>query len=148
VAKQKEELIKMLNRALELEHAARIQYLTHAQLISGSNSPFIIARLQEIAKDEQGHESKFRTWISNYLGSEPTMNLAETHRSQNTNSILRINLKQEKDAVAFYKQILEKIQSAREHLPYEFETLKIGILQIIVDEQEHIVELRQLLGLR
>ena len=27
----KEELLKMLNHALELEHAARIQYLAHAE---------------------------------------------------------------------------------------------------------------------
>lgn len=31
----KEGIIKMLNQALELEHAARIQYLAHAEILDG-----------------------------------------------------------------------------------------------------------------
>jgi bacterioferritin (cytochrome b1) len=40
--KIKQELIQMLNRALELEHAARIQYLTHAELIKGLGAEKVI----------------------------------------------------------------------------------------------------------
>jgi bacterioferritin (cytochrome b1) len=55
----------MLNKALELEHAARIQYLAHAELVAGLNAEPIIERLKEIAGDEEKHEQKFRTLIGN-----------------------------------------------------------------------------------
>lgn len=45
----KEQLAKMMNYALELEHAARIQYLAHAELIKGLKAEVIIKRLEEIA---------------------------------------------------------------------------------------------------
>jgi len=55
--KDKEHLVEMLNDALELEHAARIQYLAHAQEIIGINAEPIVARLEEIADDEKKHET-------------------------------------------------------------------------------------------
>src|SRR3989339_896321 len=101
----KDELISMLNRGLELEHAARIQYLSHAELIKGEDGEKIIERLQEIAGDEKNHEDKFRNLIGNYLGGEPVMTLAETHRAENRKKILEVNLKGERDAIEFYKKI-------------------------------------------
>ncbi|MDD4879070.1 MAG: ferritin-like domain-containing protein, partial [Candidatus Omnitrophica bacterium] len=76
------ELIEMLNKALGLEHAARIQYLAHAELIQGLGSEKIIERLKEIASDEEKHEGMFRNLIGNYLDGEPSMKIAETHRAK------------------------------------------------------------------
>ena len=143
----KEELVKMLNHALELEHAARIQYLAHAELLKGENAEKIIERLKEIASDEEKHEEKFRNLIGSYLGAEPTMSLAETHRAEELKEILKVNLKGEKEAVDFYKQIYQKVIDNKKDLPYEFETLEHEIRHVIIDEQEHIVELSLLLGL-
>ncbi|MGA2090766.1 MAG: ferritin-like domain-containing protein [Endomicrobiales bacterium] len=142
----KEELIKMLNHALELEHAARIQYLTHAEFIKGQNAEKLIERLNEIASDEKSHEDKFRNLIGNYLGGEPTMNLAETHPAREISDIITINLKAEKDAIDFYKQIYQKVVENKKDLQYVFETLEHEIRHVIVDEQEHVVELSLLLG--
>ncbi|MGB9613542.1 MAG: ferritin-like domain-containing protein [Candidatus Margulisiibacteriota bacterium] len=147
MASLKEELVKMLNRALELEHAARIQYLAHAELIKGVESEKVIARLQEIASDEEKHEKIFRNLIGSYLSGEPTMGLAETHRADKLEEILRVNLKGEKEAIDFYKQIYQKIVENKKDLPYEFETLEHDIRHVIIDEQEHVVELSLLLGL-
>jgi bacterioferritin (cytochrome b1) len=144
--KIKEELIKMLNRALELEHAARIQYLAHAEKITGLNSEKIIERLQEIASDEKKHEEKFRNLIGNYLGGEPIMSLAETHAAAGIEEILKVNLKDEKNAIDFYKQIQQKVLENKKELQYEFETLEHEIRHVIIDEQEHVTELSQLLG--
>src|SRR3989339_1605732 len=93
------ELVKMLNKALELEHAARIQYLAHAELIKGLGAEKIIERLKEIASDEEKHEGQFRDLIGNYLGGEPVMSLAETHKAKDIKKILEVNLKGEKDAI-------------------------------------------------
>lgn len=99
----KKELAVMLNRALELEYAARIQYLAHAENVNGLGSEPIIERLKEIAGDEQKHEDIFRQLIAAYLGGEPSMSLAEVHKE--IKDILDVNLKGEKEAVDYYKQI-------------------------------------------
>jgi rubrerythrin len=136
----------MLNRALELEHAARIQYLAHAELISGINAEKIIERLKEIASDEEKHEGKFRELIGNYLGGESVMSLAETHKAKDIKKILDVNLKGEKDAIDFYKQIYRKIIENKDELQYQFETLEHEVRHVIIDEQEHVTELSLLLG--
>ncbi len=143
----KKELVEMLNKALELEHAARIQYLAHAELINGLGAEPIVARLKEIAGDEEKHEEKFRNLIGSYLGGEPTMGLAETHSAKDVKKILQVNLKGEKDAIDFYKQIYSKVMDNKKNLQYEFETLEHEIRHVIIDEQEHVVELSLLLGL-
>ena len=142
----KRELAEMLNKALELEHAARIQYLTHAELIKGLGAEKIIERLKEIASDEEKHEGKFRALIANYLQGEPTMRLAVTHRAGETKGILEINLKNEKEAIDFYKKIYKKVCDNKDSLPYEFETIEHEIRHVICDEQEHMTELSLLLG--
>jgi bacterioferritin (cytochrome b1) len=146
MADVKKELVGMLNKALELEHAARLQYLAHAELIKGLNAEKIIERLTEIASDEEKHEKKFRNLIGNYLGAEPVMTLAATHRAKRTDEILKVNLKGEKDAIDFYKQIYAKIIDNKDNFQYEFETLEHEVRHVIIDEQEHVTELLLLLG--
>lgn len=140
------ELVKMLNKALELEHAARIQYLAHAELVKGINAEKVIERLKEIASDEEKHEEKFRNLIGNYLDGEPSMGIAETHRAKKIDEILEVNLTSEKEAIDYYKQIYQKICENKEALPYAFETLEHELRHIILDEQEHVVEISLLLG--
>ena len=147
MANIKEELVKMLNQALELEHAARIQYLAHAELLKGLYGEPIIARLKEIASDEEKHEGKFRNLIGDFLNGEPSMKLAATHEAKETKEILEINLKGEKEAIDFYKQIYNKIVDNKKNLPYEFEKLEHEVRHVICDEQEHVAELSLLLGL-
>jgi len=146
MANIKEKLVGMLNKALMLEHAARIQYLAHAELVKGLMGETVITRLREIASDEEKHETKFRNLIGGYLGAEPVMGLAETHSAQEVKKILEINLKGEQDAIVFYKQIYKTVLDNKESLPYVFETLEHEIRHVIIDEQEHVVELSLLLG--
>jgi bacterioferritin (cytochrome b1) len=145
MANVKQDLIMMLNKALELEHAARIQYLAHAELLKGLYVEKVIERIKEIASDEEKHEGIFRNLIGNYLDGEPSMDLAETHKARDIKNILEVNLKGEKDAIAFYKQIYNKVVENKDSLQYEFETLEHDIRHVIIDEQEHVVELSLLL---
>jgi bacterioferritin (cytochrome b1) len=144
--KRKEQLIVMLNKGLELEHAARIQYLSHAELISGQNAEPIIARIKEIAEDEAKHEESFREMIGGYLGGVPTMGMAETHAASSLEDILETNIDIERRSVLFYEEILGKIKEMRQELKYEYFQLEHGMRHIIQDEEEHISELRLLLG--
>ena len=147
MTKIKNELIVMLNHALEMEHAARIQYLAHAQLIKGIEAESIIARLEEIASDEAKHEDKFRDLIGNYLDGEPSMGIAQTHKAKKTTQVLEVNLKDEKAAIDFYNTIYKKVIENKEKLPYVFETLEHEIRHVVIEEEQHVAELSVLLGL-
>lgn len=142
----KAELVEMMNQALQLEHAARIQYLAHAEQVTGLNAEPLIGRLKEIAGDEAKHEEKFRNLIANYLGGVPSMKIAVTHPAKGIKSILTINLKDEKTALDFYRTILKKIIENKNSFTYEFETLEHEVRHIIIEEQEHISELKTLIG--
>jgi rubrerythrin len=142
----KNDVINMLNRALELEHAARIQYLAHAEKISGPGAEPIVARLKEIASDEQKHEGIFRSLVCEYLGGNATMKLAETFEADGLGKILEVNMKGEKDAIDFYKTIYRKVVDNKTEFQYEFETLEHQIRHVIIDEQEHVAELSVLTG--
>lgn len=142
----KNELIKMLNRALELEYAAIVQYYAHAELVQGPCSEPIIARLKEIAGDEEKHAEKFRNLIAVYLGGEPIMSLATTHKAKGLKEIFSVNLKGEKEAVDFYKEIYRKVIDNKEKLTYNFVTLEHEIRHIILDEEEHIAEISALMA--
>jgi bacterioferritin (cytochrome b1) len=138
----------MLNKALELEHAARIQYLAHAEQVDGVNAEPIIARLREIAGDEKKHEEMFRELIGSYLDGVPSMGMAETHPASTVNKILEVNLKDEKHAVDVYLGIMKKVQEMRDELKYEYFQLEHKIRHVIIDEQEHISELKLLMAKR
>jgi len=144
----KEKLLEMLNKALELEHAARIQYLSHAELVDGLDAEPIIARLKEIAGDEEKHEGTFRELIGDYLGGVPSMGIAKTNPANTVKEILEVNLKAEREAVDFYLTILDEIRESRDDLKYEYHFLEHGVRHVIKDEEEHIAELKILLGLR
>ncbi|MCS7135944.1 MAG: ferritin-like domain-containing protein [Nitrososphaerota archaeon] len=146
--KAKEELLKMLNKALELEHAAYVQYLSHAEIVDGLNCEPIIERLKEIASDEAKHQEIFRTLIGDYLGGVPSTGIAETKSAKTIQEILEVNLEDEKAAVDYYTEILKKIVQEKDNLPYEYFKLEHEVRHVIMDEQEHIVELKRLMGLK
>jgi len=138
----KQELVKILNEALELEHAARIQYLAHAEQ---ATTPAVIARLKELADDEKNHEDIFRGLIGGYLDGVPAMGMAKTHPAKAEREILEVNLADEKHAVDVYTGILQKIWEMKDELKYEYFQLEHGVRHVIIDEQEHISELKLLL---
>ena len=98
----KEDLFKILNQALELEHSARIRYSTRAEMITAT------------------------------LGK-----IEESHRFKVTKEILGTNLKDEKEAIAFYRRIRNKVGEYRKELQDEFERLEGEIRNVIADEQKH-----------
>jgi len=142
----KEKILEMLNHALELEHGAYAQYLSHAEVVDGINAEPIIARLKEIAGDEKNHQDKFRTLIG-LLGGVPSMNMAETHPAKSIKEILEQNLKDEKVAVDTYRKIHEELKKERGQGYYDF-LLEHELRHVLMEEQEHITELELLLGIQ
>jgi len=79
------------------------------------------------------------------LGGIPSMGIAETHPAKTVKEILEQNLKDEKEAVDFYRKIHEAVVKERGKGYYDF-LLEHGVGHVIMDEQEHITELELLLG--
>ena len=142
----KEMILQSLNHALELEHAAFVQYLSHAEIVDGINAEPIIARLKEIAEDEKGHQDKFRTLIG-LIGGVPSMKIAETHPANSIDEILKQNLKDEKTAVDIYRRILEELKKETGQGYYDH-LLEHEVRHILMEEQEHISEIELLLGIQ
>lgn len=136
----------MLNHALELEHGAFVQYLSHAEIVDGINAEPIIARLKEIAEDEKKHQDKFRTLIG-LLGGVPSMGIAETHSANDVKAILEQNLKDEKVAVDTYRGILDELKKPGGAKYYDH-LLEHDVRHILMEEQEHITELELLLAIQ
>jgi bacterioferritin (cytochrome b1) len=142
----KEKIIELLNHGLELEHAAFVQYMSHAEIVDGTTAEPVIARLKEIANDEKGHQEKFRTLIG-ALGGIPTIDFAPRHPATNIKQILEVNLKDEKTAVDTYRKILETLKKEKTKGYYDH-LLEHEIRHILMEEQEHITELELLLGIQ
>lgn len=142
----KEEIIQLLNHALDLEHAAYVQYLSHAEVVDGETAEPIIARLKEIAGDEKGHQDKFRNLIG-ILGGVPSTGIAPTHPVRTIQEILQQNIKDEKEAVDTYRKIIEALKKQMGKGYYD-KLLKHEVRHILIDEQKHITELELLAGIQ
>ena len=137
----KEEVIKELNKALEIEHSAIIMYLHHAEFVKGLNAEPIIARLKEIASDEEKHRDILRERIV-VLGGVPSTKLSDIKikHSDDIKEMLKDELKEEKEAVLLYREILSMVKDMEDN-----ETLHHEIYHLITGEQEHVEELQRLL---
>ncbi|MBI2133375.1 MAG: ferritin-like domain-containing protein [Candidatus Omnitrophica bacterium] len=140
----KDTIIGLLNEALALEHAAFVQYLSHAEVVEGEISEPIIARLKEIAEDEKKHQDTFRKLIG-LLGGVPSMAVSETHKASSVKEILMQNLEDEKHAVRVYRKILEELRKEKGQGFYDF-ILEHDVRHVLMEEQEHITEIELLLS--
>ena len=131
----KTELVAALNAMLEQEHACAIRYATHAAIVSGPYSETVAARLKEIATDELLHAEKLRDRIL-ALGGNPSMavSVEDLKPARTLDTILKVNIAEETNAIAGYTRILEAVPITNVIL---FQTLQ----ELIRDEQEHLEEL-------
>jgi bacterioferritin len=133
-------LLEALNGMLAQEHACAIRYATHAVMVNGPSAEAVATRLREICADEIAHAEKLRKRIL-ALGGVPTMDVQkdDLKAASTLEGILDINVHEERAAIEKYKKILETI-------PRTDALLYTSIEEILRDEQEHLEELRNLLG--
>ena len=90
--KPSKELVAMLNKALEMEHQAYVQYLSHAELLQGLDSEPIEARHQGNCQGRRETPGHARDIIGKMLGEVPSMGFAPAHKATETKEILKVNL--------------------------------------------------------
>jgi len=135
----KDELLEKLNKDLEWEYAAAIQYVQHAATMTGPEYESIIKELVVHSNEEMGHALQLSEQID-YLGSTPTIKIEERKVSEDSKEMLEQDLEGEKDAVRRYNERIE------EAIELKLWGLKKVLEDILVMEEEHERDLQTVLN--
>jgi len=121
----KENAIGLLNRDLEGEHAAIIQYLTHAYSMGEGE---MACEIEAIAREEMRHLD----WLAEAiveLGGVPSLTRGDMRTGgQSVAEWMRNNVLQEQDAIAMYQEHIEAISNPR---------IRRLLERILSDERSH-----------
>lgn len=135
----KDELIALLNKDLEWEFAALVQYVQHAAVLTGAAYGDIQKELLIHATEEHAHAVSLAEQID-FLGGVPTADVEERLVSPDTTSMLEQDLAGEQYAIDRYK---ERIRQAEELQEYG---LRRALEDILILEEEHKRDLLAALG--
>jgi bacterioferritin len=97
----KEELLKELNKDLEWEYAAAIQYIQHAAVIRGAKYESISKELLIHSQEEMQHATMLSDPID-FLGGKPTVEVERRDFSKDSLEMLKQDLWGEDNAIARY----------------------------------------------
>ncbi len=133
----KSKVVKLLNQALELEHATVIRYSTQAAVLTGPYAAPIGDKLKAFAAEELRHANELRDRLV-ALGEKPTTNVGEIEVGNKLKKMLDINIDEEKDAIKLYKQLMKLIPKDEDLLLYE------TVEDLLCDEQRDLEDLERM----
>jgi bacterioferritin len=140
-AATKGEIVRGLNEDLAREYKAIIQYVVFSSTLKGAEYGDIAEQLKEHASEELAHALEVARQID-YLGGDPTVVVKNAEYSQDSKRMLEIDLKQEQETIKNYR---ERIRQAEKYGEF---ALSEALRDIIVQEQDHEIDLKDALGLR
>jgi bacterioferritin len=135
----REELIRLLNEDLEREYQAIIAYVIYSQTIKGAAYNNIAQELAVHAGEELAHAIEIAKQID-YLGGNPTNRPKEVKLSKDPKQMLQFDLENERETITNYKQRIREAESLGEY------ALSEALRRIIAQEQEHLIDLADALG--
>jgi bacterioferritin len=133
------QLIDLLNEDLSREYQAIIAYVNYSQVLKGAQYMNIAAELQIHAGEELAHALTIAGQID-YLGGMPTVTPLPVKTSEKAEEMLRFDLDNENKTVANYRLRVRQCEALGEYAIAE------NIRQILVQEQEHQIDLATALG--
>lgn len=135
----KEDFIRELNKDLEWEYAAAIQYIQHAAVITGPEYDAITKELIVHSNEEIMHAQKISELITD-LGGVPGVGVEKREISDESKTMLEQDLNGEETAIKRYK---ERIRQAEELGEYGVRRI---LEDILIQEEEHRRDLLSSLG--
>ena len=135
----REQLIRLLNEDLSREYQAIIAYVNYSVVLKGAQYMAIAAELKLHAAEELAHALTIAEQID-YLGGSPTVKPLPVKTSDKAEDMLRFDLDNENETVAAYRVRVRQCEAMGEYAIAE------NIRQILVQEQEHQIELATALG--
>jgi bacterioferritin len=135
----REELVDLLNEDLAREYQAIIAYVVYSQVIKGAQYMNIAEELEKHAREELQHALVIAKQID-YLGGVPTVTSLPVKTSQSTEEMLRFDLDNENSTIRGYRERVRQCEALGEYAMAEH------IREILVNEQEHQIDLATALG--
>ncbi|MBF0170963.1 MAG: ferritin-like domain-containing protein [Nitrospinae bacterium] len=126
----KEELIAKLNKDLEWEYAAAVQYVQHAAVLTGPKYNATQKELIVHANEELAHAISIAVQID-YLGGVPSIKVEKVETAPDAVTLLTQDLKGERHAIESYQQRIAEAESLRLY------GLRRALEDILIQEEEH-----------
>jgi bacterioferritin len=136
----REQLVALLNEDLAREYQAVIAYVVYSQVIKGAAYMAIAKELEVHAGEELEHALIISKQID-YLGGMPTTTPKPVRTSEKAEDMLRFDLENEVDTIRNYRQRVRQCEALGEFAIAE------QIREILVQEQEHAIDLATALGI-
>jgi bacterioferritin len=136
----RKQLAAALNEDLAGEYQAVIAYVVYSQVIKGAQYMNIAAELEKHAGEELAHALIISKQID-YLGAMPDVTPKPVRTSKSPKAMLEFDLENERVTIANYRDRVQQCESLGEYAMAE------QIRQILVQEQEHLIDLATALGI-
>ena len=135
----RDRLAELLNEDLAREYQAIIAYVVYSQVLTGAEYMDIAAQLEVHAKQELDHALTLSRQID-YLGKMPVVTPKPVRTSKDPKEMLRYDLDNENETIRNYRDRIRQCENLGEY------ALAEQIRQILVQEQDHQIDLAQALG--
>ena len=136
----REQLIQLLNEDLAGEYQAIIAYVVYSQLLKGPEYTDIARELEVHAGEELAHAIKIAKQID-YLGGMPGVMPKPVKVTDDPVEMLRADLDNELATIGRYRERIRQAEALGEYAMSEI------LRGIIVQEQEHAIDLSSALGI-
>ena len=136
----RERMVELLNEDLAREYQAIIAYTVYSQVLKGAQYTDIARELETHAGEELAHAIKIANQID-YLGGMPGVTPKPVKTSSDPVAMLRADLENERETVARYRVRIRQAEALGEF------ALSETLRSIIVQEQEHEIDLSSALGI-
>lgn len=136
----REQMVNLLNEDLAREYQAIIAYTVYSQKLKGAPYTDIARELEKHAGEELDHALKISKQID-YFGGMPTVNPKPVRTSEAPEQMLRFDLDNERITIQNYRDRIRQADSMGEF------ALSEVLRGIIVQEQEHLIDLADALGI-
>lgn len=126
----KKKLLEELNKDLEWEYAAAVQYVQHASAITGAQYESIQKELIIHSQEEMMHAVMLSDQID-FLGGVPTVDVEKRETDSDSLAMLKQDLKGEDNAINRYKERIGQAEELKEY------GLRRVLEDILIQEEEH-----------
>ena len=137
----REEMVQWLNEDLAREYQAIIAYVVYSQTLKGAAFTDVARELETHAAEELSHALKIARQID-YLGGTPEARPEPVKISADPASMLQFDLENERRTIQNYRERIFQADSMGEF------ALSEVLRGIIVQEQEHLLDLADALGIQ
>lgn len=139
-APDRKKMIELLNDDLSREYQAVMAYVVYSQVLKGAQYMSIAKELETHASEELDHALKIANQID-YFGGMPTATAKPVKLTEDAEEMLRADLENERVTIANYRTRVRQADAMGEFALSEI------LREILVQEQEHLMDLATALGI-